>query len=413
MADESLVAILRQGVEQWNEWRSTHLRGAVNFRGVELSGKDLRTADLRDVDLSAAAIHGANLKGADLRGADLSGADLGAAALHGASLRGADLSGADLSGAGLGDADLCGAYLTKANLGYANLSDAILCDADVAWASLKAARLRRTNLTRTNFSWANLSGAMFIGANLTEANLTGADLTETNLNGANLSRVATARTIFAGLDLRQTIGLDTARHYGPSIIGVDTIYRSNGRIPEVFLRGAGVPESLIVNMKSLVEAMDPIQFYSCFISYSSKDQEFAERLHADLQAKGVRCWFAPHHIAGGKKIQDQIDEAIRLHERLLLILSPASMESEWVKTEISKARKRERNEKRRVLFPVTLVAYEELRDWECFDADIGKDSAREIREYFIPDFSRWKDHDSYRQAFERLLRDLKAESQQP
>ena len=43
-----------------------------------------------------------------------------------------------------------------------------------------------------------------------------------------------------------------------------------------------------------------------------------------------------------------------------------------------------------------------------FDADTGIDSAREIREYFIPDFSNWKDHDSYATAFERLLRDLKA-----
>lgn len=34
---------------------------------------------------------------------------------------------------------------------------------------------------------------------------------------------------------------------------------------------------------------------------------------------------------------------------------------------------------------------------------------REIREYFIPDFSKWKDHDSYQKAFERLLRDLKDE----
>ena len=154
--------------------------------------------------------------------------------------------------------------------------------------------------------------------------------------------------------------------------------------------------------------MEPIQFYSCFISYSTKDQEFAERLHADLQAKGVRCWFAPHDIASGKKIHEQIDEAIRLHERLLLILSPASIESEWVKTEIAKARKREVREKRRVLFPIRLVDFESLRDWECFDADTGKDSAREIREYFIPDFSKWKDHDSYRTAFDRLLRDLKA-----
>jgi hypothetical protein len=35
-------------------------------------------------------------------------------------------------------------------------------------------------------------------------------------------------------------------------------------------------------------------------------------------------------------------------------------------------------------------------------------SARELRQYFIPDFSNWKEHDSYRVAFDRLLRDLKA-----
>ena len=56
-------------------------------------------------------------------------------------------------------------------------------------------------------------------------------------------------------------------------------------------------------------------------------------------------------MQAGKKMHEQIDEAIRRYERLLLILSPNSMNSEWVKTEISKARKRERTGKRRVLFP--------------------------------------------------------------
>ena len=48
-----------------------------------------------------------------------------------------------------------------------------------------------------------------------------------------------------------------------------------------------------------------------------------------------------------------------------------------------------------MLFPVRLVPYEVMRDWEYFDGDTGKDSAREVREYFIPDFSKWKEHDSY------------------
>jgi hypothetical protein len=84
------------------------------------------------------------------------------------------------------------------------------------------------------------------------------------------------------------------------------------------------------------------------------------------------------------------------------------MSSEWVKTEIAKARKRELREKRRMLFPVGLVGFEAIQNWECFDADTGKDSAREIREFFIPDFCNWKDHDSYKRAFDRLIRDLSA-----
>ena len=72
------------------------------------------------------------------------------------------------------------------------------------------------------------------------------------------------------------------RHEGPSTIGVDTIYRSQGKIPEVFLRGAGLPDEFIDYIGSLVGR--PIQFYSCFISYAGEDQEFAERLHDDLQA---------------------------------------------------------------------------------------------------------------------------------
>jgi TIR domain len=181
-----------------------------------------------------------------------------------------------------------------------------------------------------------------------------------------------------------------------------------GRFPKHSCVAAAYPEEFIVFIAQM--GGHPIEFDSCFISYSTLDQEFAERLQADLQNEGVRCWFAPHNVKGGKKLHEQIDEAIRLHDRLPLILSRHSMNSEWVKTEIAKARKREVKERKRVLFPVRLVEFEVLRDWECFDSDTGKDSAREIREYFIPDFSNEKDQDSYRIAFERLLKDLKLEA---
>jgi hypothetical protein len=51
--------------------------------------------------------------------------------------------------------------------------------------------------------------------------------------------------------------------------------------------------------------------------------------------RGVRCWFAPHDIQGGRKIHEQIGAAIRVYDKLLLILSDASMNNSWVKTEIA------------------------------------------------------------------------------
>ena len=128
------------------------------------------------------------------------------------------------------------------------------------------------------------------------------------------------------------MGLETVHHGGPSTIGIDTLFRSKGKIPEVFLRGCGVPEYIIENQKAIAGSIEPIQFYSCFISYSTRDEDFAKHLHSRMRDNGLRVWFAPRDIQGGKKLHEQIDEAIRLYDKLLVVLSPESMNSEWVKT---------------------------------------------------------------------------------
>ena len=58
------------------------------------------------------------------------------------------------------------------------------------------------------------------------------------------------------------------------------------------------------------------------------------------------------------------------------------------------------------------MEFDKVKAWRCLDADTGKDLAKEVREYFIPDFSNWKEHDAFEKAFDRLLRDLKAEEKQ-
>jgi hypothetical protein len=58
-------------------------------------------------------------------------------------------------------------------------------------------------------------------------------------------------TIFGNVDLSETQGLEEVYQHEPSSIGIDTVYRSHGRIPESFLRGAGVPESMIEYIRLL------------------------------------------------------------------------------------------------------------------------------------------------------------------
>ena len=376
MANEEHLAILKKGVAAWNEWRVQHLSAATLVWAYSIEAK-LGEANLNRADLAGANLSGANLRGADLREADLARANLG--------------------GADLREANLVRADLRRANLGAASLSEANLLGANLSGAHLSEATSRGGPQPGVPFSGEPQRG----GPRQSESLPTGADLRETDF-----SEAALASTVFADVDLSTAKGLETVRHIGPSTIGVDTIYRSKGKIPEVFLRGAGLPDEFIAYIGSLVGR--PIQFYSCFISYSGKDQEFADRLYEGLQNKGVRCWFAPHDVKAGKKLHEQIDAAIRLHDKLLLILSEHSMNSEWVKTEIFNAREREIAEKKRKLFPVRLVPFETLYDWKCFDAKTGKDLAREIAEYFIPDFANWKDHDSFQNGFERLLKDLKS-----
>src|SRR5215831_16903890 len=134
---------------------------------------------------------------------------------------------------------------------------------------------------------------------LGRANLSYANLSEADLIGADLTDAILRQTVFENVTLTRVKGLDHCEHSGPSALDFQTLQKS-GPLPAEFLRGVGLPERLIEHLSSLLN--EAIQHYSCFISYSSKDRAFAERLHADLQNKGVRCWFAPHDMPIGAKI---------------------------------------------------------------------------------------------------------------
>jgi len=189
----------------------------------------------------------------------------------------ADLSGADLTGAKLASAESTGARLKR--------------------ASLIGACLNRANLRGENLGDADLSSAELIESSLVLASLTGANLTRARLGGANLNDADLDSASLNSADLGGALGLESVKHLAPSALDHRTLLRSRS-LPLSFLRGRGLPDPLIDYLPSLLDA-EPIQFYSCFISYSTANEGFAKRLYADLQERGVRCWFAPHDIEGG------------------------------------------------------------------------------------------------------------------
>ncbi|MBN1453083.1 MAG: toll/interleukin-1 receptor domain-containing protein [Anaerolineales bacterium] len=314
--------------------------------------------------------------------------------------------------------DLSEANLVMMWLFQANFSEANLRKADLHEANLGAANLNRAKLIEANLASTQLSGADLSYADLSKTFLYGSNLTEANLFGSKFSKAYLGHTIFAFDDLSGVVDIDSAIHKMPSTIGTDTLFLSKGKIPEGFLRGCGLSDLEIEFAKLAAPGLDPeqvtdityrihqlylgdgIQYYSCFISYSSKDQEFAQQIHDDLQDNGVRCWFALEDIKIGDQIRPTIDRQIRLRDKLLVILSENSVKSEWVGDEVEAALEEESASGRLVLFPIRLddAVMDTRDDW----------AAKVKRRRHIGDFSNWKDEVSYRKAFERLLRDLKA-----
>jgi hypothetical protein len=403
MANEEHLAILRQGVEAWNAWRMKNLGVLPDLSQADLEGANLSRADLRGVNLMRADLFTADLSEANLSGSELEGANLSEANLRGAKLIGVDLSGIDLS-----QADLSRADLYKANLIAAILIKANLSSAELIGANLSGADLSETDLSKAGLGSADLSEAILAGANLYQADLYKTNLSAAKLHMANLSEAHTHLTVFVNTDLSSVVGLDKVQHTGPSSVGIDTLYYSGGKIPESFLRGCGVPESWLEYLPSLLGAMQPIQFYSCFISYSTKDEAFAKRLHSKMREHNLRVWFANEDLKGGRKLHEQIDEAIRVYDKFIIVLSPESLRSKWVMKEVRRTRKAELANNQRKFFPIALMHYRELEEWECLDPETGTDLAAEIREYYVPDFRDWKNHDSFEKAFAQLLEGLKA-----
>jgi uncharacterized protein YjbI with pentapeptide repeats len=376
--NNGLLELFLRGANDWNSWRSSHLSDAVsidfagvkeelNFEGMNLLNtgmENLQTAHIvgRPLDLTRAVF--LNCKIEDVT---WSGLSLQYSLLFDCKFSGCDFSLVNAKGSDWGDCrwencDFSGACLLESDLSYVSFVE---CD------------FRNAKLISSDLHCSEMIGCWVLGADF--------DL------------VTFSETALCGLiGLSESQNLGTTDHTGPSSIDIQSLTPS-ANIPLSFLRGVGLSETIIDYLPSLTGGA-AIEYYPTFISYSSKDKEFAERLHADLQNKGVRCWYAPEDMKIGDRERKTIHEAIRLHDKLLLILSENSVQSAWVESEVERAMKKERETGQDVLFPVRL---------DNSNKDVKSGWVNDVETRHIGDFRKWKEHDEYQKAFDRLLRDLK------
>ncbi|NAZ80580.1 hypothetical protein GTR02_01940 [Kineococcus sp. R8] len=212
-------------------------RGNLDHHKIDLSGTNLRGADLTDaylvrVDLSRSHLEGANLRracltaanlheahlttatldGADLRKARLTGTRLQGARLNGALLQQVDLHDRQLLGTRLNGAHLEGANLRGAWMGFAELRGAHLQGADLTAAGLSSADLRGADLTEAILTMASLNNCVLTAAKVKNADFTSAklfyaELTELDMGQAELGGAQMIGAAFGGTQLVETKGL--------------------------------------------------------------------------------------------------------------------------------------------------------------------------------------------------------------
>ncbi len=355
--DEALKLLCggADGIQEWNERRADREKIPI-LKNISLRRKKLRHANLHRLELDGSHFHAANLHGADL---------------HRASLRGTRFYGADLS-----DADAWGVDLRDSDLRQATLLGAKLIDANLERCDLRGAVLDYANLSGARLGGAKLEGAQF-GSTVIACDLADAQLTDT-------------------------------QHQFPSYIAVGAIRSIRGPLPEPFLRGCGLSDDDIKYFKSKIGAKP--KHHSCFISYCTADEQFATKLHNDLQQSGVRCWKWDHDARTGRELWSEISDAIRKHDKLVLLASQSSLKSPAVNREIERAIREEDDRRQKatelgttapidVLFPIRLDEFI-FKGWE-------HPRKVDVTAKVIADASGWvDDEDKYKNLFVKLLRDL-------
>src|SRR5438067_11386191 len=72
-----------------------------------------------------------------------------------------------------------------------------------------------------------------------------------------------------------------------------------------------------------------------FLSHSHHDEALARRLAKELRRHRIKVWYSEHYIQGAQQWQDEIGAALDRCDWFIVIVTRSSVESKWVKREVS------------------------------------------------------------------------------
>jgi uncharacterized protein YjbI with pentapeptide repeats len=326
LTKSQLVRLITSSAASWNNFKRKQEHSIVWY-GTDASTFwlpgyiiDLRRIDLRNADLTER----------DLSNIDFSGANLG---------------GANFSRSSLDTQDIKGTFT-----GYTALTDSNLKRSNWESSKLSYVRANGADFSHAKFNGVTFNHCGFQNANFTKAFIA-AEFDSTEVRGADFRESNIFTSSFFNIDLSVAKNMNLASYHGESRIDYQTIKLSQS-VPTSLLAARGVAHFHIPYIDAI--SKNSAKHPSCFISYSVKDDKFIQRFKNEIANKGVRSWFAPRDLPFGASTRDVIESQIKSHDRLIVVLSKSSLQSQWVQFEVETALEMERKKKSVIIVPICI-----------------------------------------------------------
>lgn len=260
---------------------------------------------------------------------------------------------------------------------------AVICSKmDLRGVDFRDADLRGSALNSADLSYADLRGADLRGAILLHTRLIHA-----RLEDADFSNARVGQTLFVGLDLNRVAGLDLLHHESPSFLDTHTLLRGGARLPEAFLRGCGVPPHLLASGGAALP--------NTVVCADAVDVECAEQLTQRLRAAQVPVWSNLSPQRGSTPLAEQIAQASGIYDRIVALVSPASVRQVWQMPDL-----------RSRLVLLRLVDGEALHAWRWIDPGSGEDLAAGLGAEALIDATLWRTPAAFESICAQVLRRL-------